>query len=141
MRRQDCAAYAAEPLRSGGAAEVQCHGFTDGLRDFFFLSRSKQTKTNTQTNTQQTNNTDTAHNTHTHNTHTHTHTTHHTPTHTGAAAGLSQSAEADQPSMLCDDWVTPNRLERLVPEHTHTHPRPDPTTAPDTTPQQQQTAP
>ena len=57
------------------AAEVQCHGFTDGLRYFFFLSRSKQAKqthkqTHKRTHNRQT--TQTQHTTHTHTTHTHT---------------------------------------------------------------------
>ena len=85
---------------------------------FFYKGANKQTnkqtdkqthnKTNKQTHTQTNRQTDR---------HAHTHT------HAGAAAGLNQSAEADQPSMLCDSWFTTSRLERLVPEHnTHTQP-------------------
>ena len=35
---QESSAYAAVPLRHGGAAKVQCHGFTDGLNLSFFYT-------------------------------------------------------------------------------------------------------
>ena len=86
----------------------------------FFLSTKEQT--NRQTNKQTNRHTTKQTNRHTHKP-TDRQTDTHTHTHAGAAAGLNQSAEADQPSMLCDSWFTTSRLERLVPEHnTHTQP-------------------
>jgi hypothetical protein len=66
-------------------------------------------ETNRQTDKQTKRHTTKQTNRHTHKpTDRHTYT--HTHTHAGAAAGLNQSAEADQPIMLCDSWVTTSRL-------------------------------
>jgi hypothetical protein len=74
----------------------------------FFFSFTKE-ETNRQTDKQTKRHTTKQTNRHTHKpTDRHTYT--HTHTHAGAAAGLNQSAEADQPIMLCDSWVTTSRL-------------------------------
>jgi len=104
------------------AKEVQCHGLAHGLGGVFFYTRCEQTDKSTnnrQTKQNKTNKTD--------------NTTNQSTTRApqpeltiwkrccgrparGCSGPKPTSKLGDQPSMLCDDWLTTNRLEHHYPE-------------------------